>query len=269
MTFDHRVRAATPDATRRPEHEGIRRPFRRVVGFDTRSAVILLIVFGAVRMALVLHANATGSYQSVSFVFIAMALLPWVVLTRDGRRAIGIVRPNRWRWMLPAALAGIASCLVIFALVTLLWEDSISNPFAYIARSYAAVPGALSDADRLIYFSIFAGIGMLFSPIGEELLYRGLAHESLASTLGNRRAALIDAGAFAIVHLAHFGIVYSAGAWAFLPLPASVWVGAMFLSSLVFYAFRVLTGSILGAIVAHAGFNLAMNFVIFYGLGLF
>jgi membrane protease YdiL (CAAX protease family) len=40
----------------------------------------------------------------------------------------------------------------------------------------------------------------------------------------------------------------------------------MFLSSLVFYAFRKLTGSILGAIVAHASFNLVMNFAIFYGV---
>ena len=109
-------------------------------------------------------------------------------------------------------------------------------------------------------------IGILFSPIGEELLYRGLAHESLATRLGNRGAALVDAGAFAVTHLAHFGIVYIAGAWTLLPLPALLWVVAMFLSSLVFYAFRVLTGSILGAIVAHAAFNLAMTYVIFYGV---
>lgn len=40
----------------------------------------------------------------------------------------------------------------------------------------------------------------------------------------------------------------------------------MFVSSLIFHAFRVLTGSILGAIASHAGFNLAMTFVVFYVL---
>lgn len=50
----------------------------------------------------------------------------------------------------------------------------------------------------------------------------------------------------------------------FLPAPALLWVVGMFLSSLVFYAFRVLTGSLLGAIIAHAAFNLTMNFVHFY-----
>ena len=107
---------------------------------------------------------------------------------------------------------------------------------------------------------------MLFSPIGEELLYRGLAHESFASRFGNRGAALIDAAAFALTHLAHFGIVYVAGAWSFLPLPALFWVVAMFGSSLVFFVARRLTGSIVGAIVAHASFNIVMNAVIFYGV---
>ena len=49
------------------------------------------------------------------------------------------------------------------------------------------------------------------------MLYRGIAHESFAAGLGERRAALIDAGPFAIPHLDSFGVVFVAGAWAFLP----------------------------------------------------
>ena len=245
---------------------GFRAPFLRVLRFDVRTGILLLVVFGLVRMVLVLQANVTGTYQLVSLVFVAMAVLPWIVLTRAGRRVIGVVRPSRWRWMLPAALAGAAACFAVYFATTALWGFSVQNPFAYIARTYSNVPESPSDADRLIYFIIYAVISMLFSPIGEELLYRGIAHESFASRLGNRGAALVDAGAFAVTHLAHFGIVFVAGAWAFLPLPALLWVAAMFLSSLVFYAFRTLTGSLLGAIVAHSAFNLAMNYVIFYGV---
>jgi len=156
--------------------------------------------------------------------------------------------------------------LVVYAAATALWGRTVANPFVYIAGSYTNVPDSLSDEARLIYFLIYAVIGILFSPIGEELLYRGIAHESIASRLGNGGAALVDAGAFALTHLAHFGIVYVAGAWTFLPLPALLWVSAMFLSSLVFYTFRVLTGSIVGAIVAHAAFNLAMTYAIFYSV---
>jgi membrane protease YdiL (CAAX protease family) len=243
-----------------------RAPFRGFLGFDVRTGILLLVVFGLVRVTLVLQANVTGSYSVVSAVFVAMAVLPWVLLTREGRRRIGIIRPSRWRWMLPAAIAGVTALLAVYAATTSLWGRTVENPFTYIAGTYSTVPPSPSDTDRLIYFAIYAGIGILFSPIGEELLYRGIAHESFVPRLGNRGAAVVDAGAFAATHLAHFGIVYIAGTWTFLPLPALLWVIAMFLSSLVFYAFRVLTGSILGAIVAHAAFNLAMNFVIFYSV---
>src|SRR3954451_16944020 len=127
------------DAHRDSDARQVRRPFRRAIGFDIRTAVALLLVFGVVRVALVLQANVTGSYQAVSFVFVAMAVLPWVVLTRIGRRRVGIVQPDRWRWILPAGLAGASCCLITFALVTLIWGDSVSNPFVYIARSYASV----------------------------------------------------------------------------------------------------------------------------------
>ena len=42
-----------------------------------------------------LQANVTGSYQVVSLVFVAMIALPWLLLTRDGRTRIGLVRPAR------------------------------------------------------------------------------------------------------------------------------------------------------------------------------
>lgn len=243
------------------------RPYLRSrVRFGVGLAVALLAGFGVVRFALVLQANVTGAYNLVSIVFVAMAVAPWVLLNRDGRRAIGIRRPTRW-WGLPIALAaGAAACTIVFALASALWQQTTSNPFAYIAGSYSAVPAELGANDRVIYFVIFAVIGMLFSPIGEELLYRGVAHDALATRLGERRAALIEAGAFALVHLAHFGIVYVSGAWAFLPGPAVFWLAAMFGVALLFLAHRRLTGSLWGAVAAHAGFNVAMTALIFFAL---
>ena len=241
-----------------------RRPFQRALGFNVRTGLLLIAIFTTVRVALVLQANVTASYQATSFIFVAMIALPLIVLTREGRRRIGLVRPSRWRWVPVALAAGIACALAVWALGTAMYGTGIENPFIYIARSYSAVPTGLDDESRLIFFIIFAVIGMTFSPIGEELFYRGFVHESLATAWGDRRAAAAEAGAFALAHLAHFGIVYVSGVWALLPVPAIVWVAAMFVSALVFFAFRRLTGSLLGAILAHAGFNLAMNYLIFY-----
>lgn len=257
-----------PVAAPAPSPE-FRRAVRGWLGFDLRTGLLLVIVFGLLRVVLVLQANVTGSYQLVSLVFVAMAVLPWVVLTAPGRRRVGLVRPTRWRWMLPGVLAGAGAALLVFTVFGALWADTVRNAFVYIGGTYSMVPDGVSPSDRAIYFVIFAIIGMTFSPIGEELLYRGLAQESFAARLGTRTSALIDAGAFAVVHLAHFGVVYLAGGWALLPGPAALWLVAMFGSALVFHAFRVLTGSILGAIASHAAFNLTMTSIIFYVLDLY
>lgn len=244
----------------------VRPRFRSLVPLNLRTGILLLVLFGLARVALVLQANVTGSYQAVSVVFVAMIALPWILLTKEGRQRVGLVRPTRRRWIVPAAIAGVAMALAVHYTAAAVWGHSMSNPFAYIALSYSNVPASPSEDGRLIYFIIFAVVGMLFSPIGEEVLYRGVAHESFAAQLGDRRAALIDAAAFAVTHLAHFGVVFVAGSWAFLPLPALFWVAAMFAASLAFYGFRKLTGSLAGAVVAHAGFNLAMNWIIFYAI---
>jgi hypothetical protein len=71
-----------------------------------RTGILLLVIFGLLRVALVLQVNVIGSYQAVSLVFVAMIALPFIVLTREGRGRIGLVRPSRRRWILPAMVAG-------------------------------------------------------------------------------------------------------------------------------------------------------------------
>jgi hypothetical protein len=70
----------------------VRAPFRSLLPLNLRTGILLLILLGLVRVALVLQANGTGSYQPVSVVFVAMIALPWVLPTREGRRRIGLVR---------------------------------------------------------------------------------------------------------------------------------------------------------------------------------
>ncbi|MGB3183611.1 MAG: type II CAAX endopeptidase family protein [Cyclobacteriaceae bacterium] len=223
--------------------------------------LLLLGLFTIVRFILVLQAMVSGSYGTVSFVFIVMAALPFILLTREGRRAIGIRKPSRWSGLLVGIVLGSGICLVLY-LASL--PFSSLTWFEYVSGTYAGLPDPMPDSERLVYFMIFSGVSMTFSPIGEELFYRGLVHENFRISWGERAASLTDSAAFALVHLAHFGIVYTAGEWSFLPLPSLVWVGLLFVACLLFNYSRRLSGSILGAILSHAAFNLAMNYVIFY-----
>ncbi|MCR5887005.1 CPBP family intramembrane metalloprotease [Hymenobacter sp. J193] len=236
--------------------------------FTWKTGAGLVAVFTLVRFALVLHANITQSYQLVAFIFVAMVLLPFVVLTRAGRQKIGWVMPTRWSGMLLGAALGAGSCAALFYLTTFLFGVGEGNSLAYVARSYGNIAQQLNEHNRLTSFLIFSGPSMVFSPIGEELFYRGLVHECFAGRLGQRGAAVADSAAFALVHLAHFGFIYAGtgAGWRFLPGPALVWVVALFGTCLLFSVARRRSGSVVGAMVAHALFNLTMNYFIFYHL---
>ena len=109
-----------------------------------------------------------------------------------------------------------------------------------------------------------AGTGMIFSPIGEEFLFRGLIHSSFAKSIGNSKASIIDSSAFALTHISHFGLVFINNEWNLFALPTIIWVLCMFLVSILFYFFRRKSKSILGAIICHSTFNLGMIYCIFY-----
>ena len=250
-----------------PEGAGVRRVFRRFVGFDVRTAIWLLTVTALVRVVLVLGANWSGSYGLVSVFFVVLAALPWIVLDRTGRRRIGLTRPRRLVPIVVAILSGAVVCGAVFALFTALYAHTIGNPFVYIASSYSAIPQPLTDSDRAIYFAIFAVVNMTFSPIGEEILYRGMSTEMLRTRLSAFSTALAEAAVFALVHLAHFGVVFTVSGWTFLPVPSVLWFVAMFLTALVFAAARHASGSLIGAILAHSAFNLTMTALIFFVLG--
>jgi membrane protease YdiL (CAAX protease family) len=212
----------------------------------------------------VLQANVTKSYQVVAFIFVAMSLLPFVLLTPTGRRHIGLVWPTRWSGVLFGGILGALSCTVLYYLSTSFFGLGEGNSLVYISQTYSKLPPVLSNQDRLIYFLIFSTPSMLFSPIGEEIFYRGLVHECFVPSMGNKKAALIDSAAFSSVHLAHFGLVYLSGVWQLLAGPALLWVASLFCTCLLFSVARKISGSILGAITAHAMFNLTMNYFIFY-----
>jgi len=241
------------------------RLWNRWLRLDWKFGLTLTLVVCAVRFVLTLNANQTGSYGAISQMMILSALTPFIFLSREGLRQIGLVKPTRWWWLAGSLLAGVVIATLLWALGILLYSTGIDNWYVYIGNSYG-IPDGISAHDRLILFLAMAGTGMIFSPIGEEFFFRGIVHAAFANSFGDRKASLIDASAFAITHLSHFGIVWVSGIWRFLPIPALLWVAGMFGLSLCLFRLRQLAGSIWGAVAGHAGFNFAMIFWIFYGL---
>lgn len=82
------------------------------------------------------------------------------------------------------------------------------------------LPCRFVGGGKWMYFLIAATPSMIFSPIGEEFLYRGVVHGSFVGRFGEVHASYLNGLAFALTHLAHFGIVYTVLGWTFLPVPA-------------------------------------------------
>ncbi len=239
--------------------------WRKYLNFDWRFGLILLLIICIVRFFLVLKANVESNYSAISYIMILSALTPFIFLSKQGRKETGLVKPKNPIWLLYAFFIGILLASLLFLAGYLLYAHSIENWYVYIGNSYK-IPQEITGKEKFIFFLIVAATGMIFSPIGEELFFRGIIHNSFSNSIGEKKASIIDSSAFALTHLSHFGIIYVSGVWKFLFVPSLFWMAGMFISSLIFFQSRKKSGSILGAILCHAGFNLGMIFYIFYCL---
>jgi membrane protease YdiL (CAAX protease family) len=244
--------------------KNVLRPFwSRYFSYDWKFGLVLILLICIPRFILVMRANVTGSYQVIGIIMVLSALVPFIFLKREGLKQIGITRPSSLRMILISLVIGLIAGLFLYVIGQWLYGEGEGNWYRYIGRSYRIREGIEAD-DKLILFAVTAGMGMIFSPIGEELFFRGIVHDAFARSMGENRASMADSGAFALTHLAHFGLIYTGQQWQILMRPALLWVIAMFLVSRLFFFFKQTTGSLLGAILCHAAFNLAMIYSIFY-----
>jgi membrane protease YdiL (CAAX protease family) len=235
----------------------------RLFNFDWKFGTFLILIVCIPRFILVLQANANGSYGAIGAIMFVSALAPFIFLTRNGQSYIGLIRTKRYQWLFMAFICGIMLSLILYYLGEILYGASYENWYVYIAKSYK-IPAGLQAGDKRTMFLIMAAVGMTFSPIGEELFFRGIVHSSFAHALGEKRALIIDALAFSVTHISHFGLVFVNHGFTLYTVPMLIWVSSMFLVSVLFYYFKQRSGSLIGAVVCHAGFNLGMIFSIFY-----
>lgn len=91
-------------------------------------------------------------------------------------------------------------------------------------------------------------------PLGEELIYRGVALPAFRAALGSWLGLVVTAAVYGVFHWLSYPPAYNATYGAFAPY----WYGliAPILAGLYFGAVRILSGSTRAAIAAHAAFGL-------------
>lgn len=223
-----------------------------------RAAVLVAAFFGV-------HAAIRfGGLVNPGWIPLSMVLvwpLPWLLSPRAGRRALGFRAPDRFAWFLLATAAALAA-LAVCALLAWGWfGPGEANWFTAHARTLReALERAPTGASPAARFWMVTAPAMIFSPLAEEFLYRGYMLTSFTQAWGERAGMLLQAAAFGLVHLAHYGLV------PLQPALIVLWVPSMFGVALVLGWIVRRCGSLWPAVVAHAVFNLGMNAVVFAAL---
>lgn len=194
--------------------------------------------------------------------FVLMAIAPWVLLTPEGRRQIGLRKASAKRIYPQAVVLGALAAVACGALGLALFGTGEDNWYASIADYYRrSVPTA--GFGLLQLHLIFTLPALLFSPLGEELFFRGILQRALEDRFSTRAATTAECALFGLVHACHHGLVATAAGITLLPRSAVIWVMLMFAVAWMFASLRKRSGSLYPAMAAHAAFNLAMNVFIF------
>jgi len=236
-----------PHLAPRPEHLWI-------------AALAAAVALAAMRVAGLHGPRAWAPLLPLGFVL--MAGLPWWWLTAEGRRRIGLQRARSLRSAVAALAVGAALALACGALGQALFGAGPDHWYQSVAAYYRRQADT-QGLDRLGLYLMFTLPALIFSPIGEEVFFRGVLHGALAARWGERWATWAEASLFGVVHLAHHGVALTPGGWALRPASAALWVLAMMAVAHVLAALRRSSGSLGPPILAHASFNAAMNAWIF------
>lgn len=225
--------------------------------------LMLAAAFAAMRAGGVLGPPALRWLLPASFT--AMALTPWLLMNAHGRRQIGLRRPDRAGAYLPAIALGALASLACFAIGMALFGRGPGNWFVSIANNYRGVMDT-TGMSLLTLHLVFTLPALMFSPIAEEIFFRGILQRTLEQHLSARASTVIESAAFGAVHLCHHGLLLGAAGLGWMPLSGSLWMLLMFCTALLFAGIRKRSGSLYPAMAAHAAFNLAMNAAIFWAL---
>jgi membrane protease YdiL (CAAX protease family) len=185
---------------------------------------------------------------SGNFLFISLSailVLVWMRLSRTPWREIAYVRPGSWVITVAGGIVfGIAFKFAMKAIVMpLLGAPPINQAYHYLAGNRAAIPFTL--------YALIIGAGF-----GEETLYRGFLFERLGKLFGSSVAAktsivLITSVLFALAHYSVQGLAGSEQA---------------LITGLVFGTIVAVSGRIWMPMVAHAAFDLAAYWMIYFNL---
>lgn len=229
--------------------------FRPIIRRAAPPVVLVSAIFG-------LHAairfGGLWNFQLIALSMVVVWPLPWLLCAREGRTGIGLRAPESWWWMLSGPAASLAVLGIGAATAWALFGSGSDNWFTHHASELGRIAGGVPPGlTAPALFWTLTVPPMIFSPLGEEFLYRGFLLRVGSAHWGARAGNLLQAAAFAMVHLAHYGLLPVQPALIALYLPTN------FVVALVLAWMARRSGSLWIAVVAHSVYNLGLNALVF------
>jgi uncharacterized protein len=223
------------------------------------SWVVALTAYAAI--ALVRFFAFLGPYPLQELFFlqtVAMWALPFIVLTPEGRRAIGLTsKSTKVPAYLFSALAGAACALILFGVGMAVYGASADN-WCISLRNYLHVDEMRGLMPPIGLFGLYALPAIFLNPIGEEILFRGFIQEAFARRFNPAIGTAVNVVLFGLIYLYIHGI-YRDPSGLHLRLGSAVFASVLLACfGGVFTLCRRLSGSLWPAIAAHAAFNLTV-----------
>ena len=166
---------------------------------------------------------------SAQLVFAVLSVLASIILFGEGYRGLMGLR----------ASSGCASRAVAISLI-------LSLPVTFLINFLGSASGLARAGTPLLIPVI-----LILSPVGEELLFRGLLLGCLMKCIGRWSSIMLSSMVFALAHLLALRLHSATSQTVFL-----VFAGALILGLVAGY-FRASTSSLVPAIIAHSIFNLS------------
>lgn len=224
--------------------------------------VLLLFVFASMRGYAMLGPLFAKPLLPLSFVL--MTIAPFILISRADRTVLGLKRSASGQSYFIAAVLGSMAAVVCYIIGISLFHLTTDNWYVTIKNFYLNNPAYDNASPIWRAFLIFTVPALIFSPVGEEIFFRGFFQESLKLNFSERISTLIECACFGLVHLFHHGLLSNNGSIIFFPRSGFIWVLLMAGVAYMFVQIRRHSNSLYPAIASHAAFNLSMNVIIFF-----
>lgn len=160
-------------------------------------------------------------------------------------------------WVLAATASGVTAAIAIGMLGDLLYGDSSDNWSGTVSATLLGDPQFRTLPPAQL-FPVLAIPAALFSPLAEELVFRGVFHDSILTRVGRRAALTITGVLFGFMHLFHHGISMGSTGVEVRVISGVIWMLLTVGLSVLFAVCRLGSTSIWSAVLCHAAFNVTM-----------